>query len=262
MTARARALLLANGSHASRNESREILVTLFQEEAGLDVDLSTDPADLTLERIQAADIVLDYNGTARNTGTSRLSLDDGQLRAILGNIERGTPYIGMHAASVPFVGQLPMAHAGDRVYARNIPGWQPLWRQRPEDEHPVPTPAVSPSDDAELTALQAEYLAMIGSAFISHPPLTVIPVRILDRDHPVTQGVADFEIEDERYELAGDLAQVQILAESNGHPVLYTKRWGSGSVQYTALGHDSRALRNPSHRRLLVQAVAWAIQAG
>src|SRR6266536_1632032 len=127
MPGRARALLLANGSHAARENTRAILVTLFTEEAGLDVDLSDDPAKLTPERIQAADIFLDYNGTARNTGTTRLELDDGQLREILARIERGTPYIGMHAASVPFVGQLPMAHAGDRVYARNVPGWRPLW---------------------------------------------------------------------------------------------------------------------------------------
>ncbi len=102
---------------------------------------------------------------------------------------------------------------------------------------------------------------MIGSAFISHPPITVIPVRILDREHPITRGVPDFEIEDEHYELAGDLTQLQIIAESRGCPVLYTKCWGTGSIHYTALGHDHRALRHPSHRRLLVQAVAWALEA-
>ena len=81
-------------------------------------------------------------------------------------------------------------------------------------------------------------------------------------EHPITRGVSDFEIECEHYELAGDLSQLQILAEAGGHPVLYTKRWGEGAVHYTTLGHDHRALRNPSHRQLLVQAVGWAMTAG
>ena len=262
MPARTRALLLANGSHASREESRELLFTLFRDEAGLEVDLSNDPADLTPERIQAADIILDYNGTPQNTGTSRLALDDDQVRAILRKVEQGTPYIGMHAASGQFVGQLPLVRIAGGVHARNVPGWKPLWQQRPESERPNPTPGSSPADDAELSEAEEQYLTMIGSAFMGHPALTSISVRILDHEHPITRGVSDFEIECEHYELAGDLSQLEVLAEAGGHPVLYTKRWGEGAVHYTTLGHDHRALRNPSHRRLLVQAVGWAMTAG
>jgi type 1 glutamine amidotransferase len=262
MPARARALLLANGSHAAREDTRDILVALFTEEAGLDVDLSADLADLNVERIRSADLFVDYSGTARNTGTGRLELDDAQLREILTRIERGTPYIGMHAASVPFAGQIPMSHAGDRVYARNIPGWQPLWRQLPERDRPSPALATSPSVDAELTEAQRQYLAMIGSAFISHLPLADCPIRILDHEHPITRGIDDFDIEDEHYELAGDLSAVRVLAESRGCPIMYTKRWGNGPVHYTALGHDHRALRSPSQRQLLIQAVRWALAGG
>jgi type 1 glutamine amidotransferase len=262
MPARARALLLANGSHAAREESRELLVTLFRDEAGLEVDLSNDPADLTPERIQAADIILDYNGTPQNTGTSRLALDDDQVRAILRKVERGTPYIGMHAASGQFEGQLPMLRIAGGVHARNVPGWKPLWQQRPEDERPSPPPGPSPADDASLSEAEEQYLAMVGSAFMGHPALTSISVRILDHEHPITRGVSDFEIECEHYELAGDLSQLQVLADAGGQPVLYTKRWGEGAVHYTTLGHDHRALRHPSHRRLLVQAVGWALATG
>ena len=262
MPARTRALLLANGSHAAREESRELLVTLFRDEAGLEVDLSTDPADLTPERIQAADLILDYNGTPQNTGTSRVALDDDQVRAILRKVEQGTPYIGMHAASGQFAGQLPMVRIAGGVHARNVPGWKPLWQQRPEDEQPSPTPGPSPADDASLSEAEVQYQAMVGSAFMGHPALTSISVRILDHEHPITRGVSDFEIECEHYELAGDLSQLQILADAGGQPVLYTKRWGNGAVHYTTLGHDHRALRHPSHRQLLRQAVGWILADG
>jgi type 1 glutamine amidotransferase len=259
----ATALLLANGTHASRTNDLALLTGSLSGDAGLELDVCADPSELTHTRIDAADIILDYNGTARVSPSDdrlRLVLSDEQLAAILAAVERGTPYVGIHAASVQFPGQLPMIRAGDRVYARNVPGMRPLWCETEANHAAADALGASPAEDALLTEAQRRYVSMIGSAFISHPPLDRFRVRIVDREHPITQGVADFEIEDEWYELAGDLGAVQVLAEAGGCPLLYTRRWGLGRVHYTALGHDHRAFANPSYRRLLAQAIVWGLQ--
>lgn len=132
----------------------------------------------------------------------------------------------------------------------------------------------------------AEYLTMLGSRFLRHDPYKEFLVEIDDRSHPITEGIDDFRIEDELYELGGktteftefsssvsegnpyggqlatlgegELAQeITILASAEGHPLLYTKTFGKGRVHYNALGHDIKALSHPSFRRLVVQGLAW-----
>ena len=48
-----------------------------------------------------------------------------------------------------------------------------------------------------------------------------------------------------------------VLASADDHPLVYTRRFGEGTVHYNALGHDERALGNHSYRRLVVQGVKW-----
>jgi len=67
----------------------------------------------------------------------------------------------------------------------------------------------------------------------------------------------DFAIEDELYIIEGDLTQWHILARAEGHPIIYTKTWGQGRVYSNALGHDTRALENPSFQELVCRGVAW-----
>lgn len=103
----------------------------------------------------------------------------------------------------------------------------------------------------------SEYVEMIGSKFLRHPPIKPFSVRIDDPDHPITAGISSFEVEDELYELEGDLSRVHILASSEGHPLLYVKTHGKGRVHYNALGHDHRSLQCPQVRRLYLQGLAW-----
>lgn len=134
----------------------------------------------------------------------------------------------------------------------------------------------------------AAYLTMLGSRFLRHDPYKKFLVEINDRSHPITQGVNDFEVEDELYELGGDVSEfsvladrvkqgrpfsesatvgegplqpgTQVLASAEGHPMLYVKTFGQGRVHYNALGHDTKALANPNYRRLAVQGLNWVAQ--
>jgi type 1 glutamine amidotransferase len=102
------------------------------------------------------------------------------------------------------------------------------------------------------------YHGLVGSWFVTHPPIGPYRVEIVDRDHPVTRGVDDFEVVDERYEVRPAADDLRVLARADGHPQVYVREVGRGRVCYLAPGHDRRALEHPSYVRLVHQALAWA----
>jgi type 1 glutamine amidotransferase len=132
----------------------------------------------------------------------------------------------------------------------------------------------------------AGYLKMVGSRLLRHGPYKRFTVHIENGPHPITEGTADFEVEDELYENAGDVTMfdtfaaayrdrrpseeyqdlgegplstdISVLASAEDHPLVYVKSFGAGRVYYNALGHDEKALRNPDYRRLALRGVIWA----
>ena len=106
------------------------------------------------------------------------------------------------------------------------------------------------------------YLEMLGGKFVAADPLKTLTVKIGTarevEEHPITQGVDDFEIFDELYIIEGDITQWHVLARTEGHAVLYTKTWGKGRVHCNALGDDVPALSHPSFQTLLINGVEWA----
>lgn len=137
----------------------------------------------------------------------------------------------------------------------------------------------------------ANYLDLIGSRFLRHDPYKEFLVEIVDRTHPITEGVDDFWIEDELYEVGGKTTEfaefasgvnagnpygghqaalgegplapdIDVLASAEGHPLLYAKTFGEGRVHYNALGHDDKALSNLNFRRLVVQGLGWVVSPG
>src|SRR6185312_2764204 len=43
------------------------------------------------------------------------------------------------------------------------------------------------------------YLRMVGGTYRGHGPLERFRVRVVDRSHPVTRGVSDYEVADEQH---------------------------------------------------------------
>lgn len=150
--------------------------------------------------------------------SSGLQPTDEQTAALLSAVAAGTGFVGLHGATAGFVNQ----------------------------------PA---------------YLAMLGGRFRRHDPLKHFTIHFVDRDHPISAGLDDYEHDDELYELTADfvnrenvlpLSGVRVLAEAEGHPMVYVKTYGAGRVAYLASGHDRRALGQPTYRTLFSRAVAWA----
>jgi type 1 glutamine amidotransferase len=96
------------------------------------------------------------------------------------------------------------------------------------------------------------FMALLGTRFGAHPPIAPFKVQVTRSDHPLTQGLRDFRIEDELY-LTRRTADIDVLLHTSftGQcpefrdadwdeaqvPVLYERRVGQGAILYLTLGH-------------------------
>jgi type 1 glutamine amidotransferase len=91
-----------------------------------------------------------------------------------------------------------------------------------------------------------------------------IRVRVVDGDHPVTRGVADFDLVAETYRDFYVSGAVQPLLTTD-HPsadrVLgWAHRYERARIVYLQPGHAPDVYGNASYRRLVEQAVRWVAE--
>ena len=134
---------------------------------------------------------------------------------------------------------------------------------------------------------------MTGSQWVAHPSVPFVHctpavpsraedffrnyrVRIVDRECPIAQGLADFDVHSELYYLHLDPA-VRVLAETTvtdggaayaphladgpvTMPVAYTRHWGGGRVFYCSLGHSDAVFDQfPAAWALMRRGLLWAL---
>mgnify|MGYP000359716456 CR=1 FL=1 len=91
-----------------------------------------------------------------------------------------------------------------------------------------------------------------------------IPVKIVDRSHPITAGLSDFEIYDETYGNCVILDSVHPLISTDlaeSMPYLaWINEYEKSKVVYIQSGHGPSAYSNLSYRKLLEQAIEWLVQ--
>jgi len=106
-----------------------------------------------------------------------------------------------------------------------------------------------------------EFRAMVGGHFFTHPNYRQYQVSVVDKEHPITEGVVEFFVEDEMYVVDYD-SRVHVLASSlwkgGAIPVAWIKPWGNGRVFYSALGHDVKAWTSKMARLLFQRGARWA----
>lgn len=94
-----------------------------------------------------------------------------------------------------------------------------------------------------------------------HPPGLQFKVKVDEPSHPIMQGIADFEVDDEIYMSAYD-PTVRILASASwsnvNHPMAWTHQYGQGRVFFTTLGHGPNTFEVPAVQRMVTNAVVWA----
>jgi type 1 glutamine amidotransferase len=89
-----------------------------------------------------------------------------------------------------------------------------------------------------------------------------MPVTVVDKQHPITEGMGDFVIHDEGYKNCWFDKDNHVLLTAD-HPasdktICWVKRYGKAKVCTIQLGHDSKAYENRNYRLLVNRAILWA----
>ncbi len=113
-----------------------------------------------------------------------------------------------------------------------------------------------------------EFRKMCGRYWVmsksGHGPRSTFKARVVNKEHPITQGLTDFEADDELYaKLLGD-APINVLVEAESdwskktEPLAFTIDYGKGRVFHETFGHDGKAIRNPAVQKLILRGCEWA----
>jgi type 1 glutamine amidotransferase len=131
------------------------------------------------------------------------------------------------------------------------------------------------------------YREVQGGLALNHPPLRPFKVRIVNKDHPVTQGVGDFMVNDEQHYAIYDKDPKNIILRGEnldgltftptyGDPARggagtqqdlgtvsisgWAHEYGKGRVVFTAMGHTIHALWQPEYLTIQKNAVRWLLK--
>lgn len=117
-----------------------------------------------------------------------------------------------------------------------------------------------------------EYSKLIGGKYFlkpeaDHPASAFqhdvwIDVKVADPQHPVTRGIAPFQIYDEVYQGYWVSPDAKVLLTTN-HPnsekgIAWISPHPKARIVCIQLGHGEQAHSNPNYQRLVAQAVRWA----
>lgn len=122
---------------------------------------------------------------------------------------------------------------------------------------------------------------LVGARFMGHPmnpQFQQAQVVIEDKGHPIAAGLGGgWAMSDEWYSFRNNpraggariLATLDEktyapggLAMGDDHPIAWTRCVGGGRSFYSAIGHRPEAYADPSHLRMLEQAIGWAAGKG
>jgi type 1 glutamine amidotransferase len=91
-------------------------------------------------------------------------------------------------------------------------------------------------------------------------------VNIVDKKHPVTMGVKDYEAFDETYKgyyVANGIEPLLSTTEKSSNPVIgWTWRYGKARVVTLQSGHAATTYQDANFRKLLKQAIVWTNDGG
>jgi type 1 glutamine amidotransferase len=98
-----------------------------------------------------------------------------------------------------------------------------------------------------------KFMDLLGSQFLSHPPIEPYDVEVSDPEHPLVKGIPTFSVDDELYlsqhhgdqhmllhtyfnGTTGDFADSEWESDEP-RPCMYLRPYGEGQVLYLTLGH-------------------------
>jgi type 1 glutamine amidotransferase len=127
-------------------------------------------------------------------------------------------------------------------------------------------------NNSHVSVTNKTYREVQGGAYIGHPPLRPFRVKVVNKTHPITQGLQDFTVNDEQHYVEYDKdPKYQLLEAENVDGLTYDRYgtksvagwaydYGQGRVVFTSVGHTIHALWNPEHIKLVRRATQWALK--
>jgi uncharacterized protein len=131
----------------------------------------------------------------------------------------------------------------------------------------------------------SDYLQLIGAQFGCHPGKhpdertgeqsdNYVPYRVNllpdAADHPITQGLTDFDLVTEQYWVLAD-SYLDVLATTTQavrpwdewhrpvtSPAIWTRQWGRGRIFVCTPGHRVEVLQDPNVRTIVDRGLLWA----
>jgi hypothetical protein len=130
-----------------------------------------------------------------------------------------------------------------------------------------------------------DYLQLIGGQFAAHPGKApaervgeqsdnYVPYRIkmlpAAADHPITRGIADFDLVSEQYWVLHDDYNDVLATTTQAvrpwdpwrrpitSPAVWTRQWGQGRIFVSTPGHRVDILQNSSVRTMIERGLLWA----
>ncbi|WP_104127713.1 ThuA domain-containing protein [Cryobacterium sp. Y57] len=130
-----------------------------------------------------------------------------------------------------------------------------------------------------------DYLQLIGGQFAAHPGKApaerigeqsdnYVPYRInmlpAAADHPITQGIEDFDLISEQYWVLHDDYNDVLATTTQAvrpwdpwhrpitSPAVWTRQWGQGRIFVSTPGHRVDILQNSSVRTMIERGLLWA----
>lgn len=97
-----------------------------------------------------------------------------------------------------------------------------------------------------------------------HDPYGRFAVQIIDKAHPITKDLGNFDIQDELYTcLKESEVPIHVLAESvskvdgKKYPMAFVLEKGKGRTFHTTLGHDDQSLSSAEFQTMCKRALVW-----
>ena len=106
------------------------------------------------------------------------------------------------------------------------------------------------------------YYKLFGGDYGGHPPPATFTIRIENKDHPITQGVEDFQTFDEQHMSKYYLDREHLLMRNisvgnKSAPAGWWRELGRGRFVYLAPGHTPEALAHRMMQRLVRNSIRW-----
>jgi type 1 glutamine amidotransferase len=125
---------------------------------------------------------------------------------------------------------------------------------------------------SHISLSSKNYREVMGGAYIGHPPLRPFQVKATANQHPITQGMSSFIVNDEQHYVTYDKDPKHLILEAENVDGLkfedlgtksvsgWAYDFGQGRVVFTAVGHTIHAMWAPQYIEIQKRSIRWLLK--